>query len=231
MYPRKLGSDQFQSTPPRRGRLWVPMIQITRQIVSGRTGFNPRPREGGDANGPLGPRTSRRFQSTPPRRGRPTQLLTRHTQAGFNPRPREGGDPGVGLMFWRMTVFQSTPPRRGRRLSFPVHTVLVDVSIHAPAKGATVSDQGTSQTTGYVSIHAPAKGATRTLRRLPGIDKFQSTPPRRGRRYATQAFTWVKRTFQSTPPRRGRHGYSMATPELQSFNPRPREGGDRLPLR
>ena len=54
----------------------------------------------------------------------------------FNPRSREGSDVPIGL-----------------------HQALVDISIHAPVKGATDHAQVTSQV--YpISIHAPVKGAT-----------------------------------------------------------------------
>ena len=54
------------------------------------------------------------------------------------------------------------------------------VSIHAPARGATM-DYRQGQVMGSVSIHAPARGATDyiVVMRTPG--EFQSTPPRGGR--------------------------------------------------
>ena len=77
---------------------------------------------------------------------------------------------------------------------------------------------------------------------------FQSTPPRRGRRWSRVPMAWVS-SFQSTPPRRGRQrageaargngGVSIHAPAKGAttrrrprprasscFNPRPREGGD-----
>ncbi len=58
-------------------------------------------------------------------------------------------------------MFQSTPPRGGRQADFVVSDGLSDVSIHAPARGATQR----SANTGMPST-------------------FQSTPPRGGRRSA-----------------------------------------------
>ena len=76
--------------------------------------------------------------------------------------------------------FQSTLPRRERqRQRNPCHTAL-QISIHAPTKGATAMQmaQGKSED---ISIHAPTKGATL----MPGIMevqyRFQSTLPRRER--------------------------------------------------
>lgn len=56
----------------------------------------------------------------------------------LNPRPRAGGD---GISFRPCNdhlLFQSTPPRRGRLPSGGVAAGPVEVSIHAPAQGATV---------------------------------------------------------------------------------------------
>ena len=48
------------------------------------------------------------------------------------------------------------------------------VSIHAPVKGATVTNE-TAGTAGLVSIHAPVKGATRfAVVRLLNVDCFNS---------------------------------------------------------
>ena len=56
---------------------------------------------------------------------------------------------------------------------------------------------------------------------------FQSTPPRRRRPKPTGLLVWFYRTFQSTPPRRRRLRrklYSLICGTF--FNPRLREGGD-----
>ena len=98
--------------------------------------------------------------------------------------------------------FQSAPPRGGRR-----------------AAAAWPLDAG------EVSIRAPAWGAT-----LPGLNElvdaaFQSAPPRGGR----LMFPWAScsyRTFQSAPPRGGRRRSTAVRHPAGSFNPRPRVGGD-----
>ena len=58
-------------------------------------------------------------------------------------------------------MFQSTPPRGERRDGDGELITLFNVSIHAPARGATaVAVMPLSNCT--VSIHAPARGATLT---------------------------------------------------------------------
>ena len=54
------------------------------------------------------------------------------------------------------------------------------VSIHAPARGATLRFP-TSKLFDKVSIHAPARGATFNPISLNADALFQSTPPRGGR--------------------------------------------------
>ena len=109
--------------------------------------FNPRPRTGGDLTSEIHARMTdyMLFQSTPPHGGRhaclgsPETMFRRmlkfqstpphggrrywptsdgqRTCRGFNPRPRTGGDLAFSV----------------RQRALPVH----DVSIHAPARGAT----------------------------------------------------------------------------------------------
>ena len=120
--------------------------------------FNPRSREGSDYfwdelfNGRRQfqstlPRRERRFgvkqcyrlcrfQSTLPRRERPKDFMTILRDTNFNPRSREGSD--------------NIPRIAGS---------VQEISIHAPAKGATIQSRlfGRQE---VISIHAPAKGAT-----------------------------------------------------------------------
>ena len=122
--------------------------------------FNSRPREGGDTALAQNEAKTEKFQFTPPRRGRPGWKATwknvksfqftpprrgRPSSFGnstispvnFNSRPREGGDANVAPTAGKDGRFQFTPPRRGRPASYKIICRLCDISIHAPAKGAT----------------------------------------------------------------------------------------------
>ena len=55
----------------------------------------------------------------------------------FNPRTREGCDVQDLRSFRQMVLFQSTHPRRVRLRLNPADFERLDISIHAPAKGAT----------------------------------------------------------------------------------------------
>ena len=78
------------------------------------------------------------FQFTRPRGARPSSVAYRYDNISFNSRAHEGRD---------------------RRK--PRGILRVDVSIHAPTRGATKSGQG-GQACANVSIHAPTRGATDT---------------------------------------------------------------------
>ena len=127
-------TNAFQSTPP-RGRRPVQIMPVPTLMC-----FNPRPHTRGDSphglplwlcsvsiHAPtrgatqidLPLKSITLFQSTPPRGGRPTTHKPSLTNTGFNPRPRAGGD-------------QFGQIRREHWIS---------VSIHAPARGATLPVQ------------------------------------------------------------------------------------------
>ena len=104
--------------------------------------------------------TGGKFQSTHPRGVRRARVrCAGWPRACFNPRTRVGCD-GAGLGYIPQDeVFQSTHPR-GVRLRGVVRIPQdIDVSIHAPAWGATCGGGVVAPTAG-VSIHAPAWGAT-----------------------------------------------------------------------
>ena len=58
-----------------------------------------------------------------------------------------------------LNIFQSTHPRRVRQSLLVNHLIANTISIHAPAKGATL-DLEDMEVKAAISIHAPAKGAT-----------------------------------------------------------------------
>ena len=146
--------------------------------------------------------------------------------------------------------FQSTLPR-GERLNSLYPSVMIDnISIHAPARGATDFANGTATITN-ISIHAPARGATQEKSRgNPNYLQFQSPLPRGERRFYLVHFAEVTE-FQSTLPRGERpvqpvwsfricvisiHAPARGATRqelllccsVQHFNPRSREGSDAV---
>ncbi len=129
-------------------------------------------------------------------------------------------DTYVGLIW-----FQSTPPHGGG-LTDEVNVGGVILCFNPrPRMGATpftlVSPAGRE-----VSIHAPAWGATLISSSVAiTILMFQSTPPHGGD--PNSAFSVAPFTlFQSTPPLGGDKVGSNPASDIDSFNPRPRMGGD-----
>mgnify|MGYP007123752211 CR=1 FL=1 len=144
--------------------------------------FNPRPRKEGDMTISSSLLLTHGFQSTPSQRGRPMcaqafavlvkisiHALAKRATGGkrtcvcqmvhFNPRPRKEGDATKKLRDGSTQKFQSTPSQRGRPPNTKNGERIIDISIHALAKRATVG------------LHTKV-----SLKQL-----FQSTPSQRGR--------------------------------------------------
>ena len=145
--------SKFQSTLPRRERLkFVHRVQNFPH-------FNPRSREGSDVHRSVDfievclfqstlPRRERLFaapssfpnlifQSTLPRRERPSRAFNSRWQRTFQSTLPRRERHGIKTITDAFAEFQSTLPRRERLL--PEHRLhrLLQISIHAPAKGAT----------------------------------------------------------------------------------------------
>ena len=159
-----------------------------------------------------------------------------------------GVRPGRRRLSFYSGIFQSTHPRGVRQRLTAATTYTYEISIHAPAWGATYPSHFI-HITHYISIHAPAWGATATLERCPlrgvhfnprtrvGCDWpsmpavgprriFQSTHPR-GVRLQRVFFGLFSGVFQSTHPRGVRLGIATAKKRTgEDFNPRTRVGCD-----
>ena len=174
------------------------MHWIGRRSIS----FNPRSREGSDCLYFYCFVVKVGFQSTLPRRERHMFSFLVWDFERFNPRSREGSDDLSGR--YGSSSKRSFNPRSregsDQRVCGCCRTHLV--SIHAPAKGATIFLRLVYYQK-VVSIHAPAKGATKMKSRKWKTLLFQSTLPRRERRRASGSRA-ADLLFQSTLPRRER---------------------------
>ena len=79
------------------------------------------------------------FQSTLPRGERLLLSLDVPCRHDFNPRSREGSDSVPSISLPGPDEFQSTLPRGERQIGQVLEGVEVDISIHAPARGATAA--------------------------------------------------------------------------------------------
>ena len=197
MLCQNLTIHKFQSMLPRRERQVLDGDMIAHTI-----NFNPRSRGGSDEHYGVPVIYQCLFQSTLPRRERLCLKGVRADVKYFNPRSRGGSDRACQLA-GGVGVFQSTLPRRERQLRDKGCTHYRDISIHAPAEGAT---KGTifQYSALQISIHAPAEGATcvcvifkcrrwnfnprsrggsdvRSSKKRSASSAFQSTLPRRER--------------------------------------------------
>ena len=105
--------------------------------------------------------------------------------------------------------------------------VSCEVSIHAPAKGATAGDKMVTLTLEFQST-LPRRERPNADGGTTGRLMFQSTLPRRERHLhqLRQMLTSATLMFQSTLPRRERRpAVALVTPRT-GFNPRSREGSD-----
>ena len=113
----------------------------------------------------------------------------------FNPRTCEGCDPSK-IRIGQDDNVSIHAPARGATAAACVQRSMAPVSIHAPARGATSPvSEGCGRVS--VSIHAPARGATAATRSLPIYSEFQSTHLR-GVRRCTASMRRSRRLFQST---------------------------------
>ena len=100
------------------------------------------------------------YQFTRPRGARrPARAGLPDPSRRFNSRARVGRDRCIITINLHTSTFQFTRPRGARLLTTGCGRIKNVVSIHAPARGATmvISDQYNKLD---VSIHAPARGAT-----------------------------------------------------------------------
>ena len=211
-----------------------------------------------------------KFQSTLPRGERPFSLVFTVLFLYFNPRSREGSDAKKHSELTTDGQFQSTLPRgerrsqrsdqsssrrfqstlpRGERRQTPITIfTLPDISIHAPARGATtrhmssltiVSDFNPRSREGSdlkalidgiaipISIHAPARGATIRACLVFFLQCISIHAPARGATSYGSRNSCLKFQFQSTLPRGERlSNYLDCLGSNPNFNPRSREGSD-----
>ncbi len=202
---------------------------MTANRASRSRGFNPRTREGCDLQGS---RCTHVLQCFNPRTREGcdrSALNIFTTQVCFNPRTREGCDSEASIQRMPPYGFQSTHPRGVRPAINQANYEHQKVSIHAPARGATMEN---SHYEGIfdVSIHAPARGATSHAGHIMLVrDPVSIHAPARGATWSRQNDDVDRGCFNP----RTREGCDQDITDksrlLACFNPRTREGCDQKP--
>ena len=143
----------FQSTLPRRERHKYILLLFSIN------NFNPRSREGSDWRAGEYCKLISHFNPRSREGSDRIFSIPSNSYFYFNPRSREGSDGTTEINKPVLKQFQSTLPRRERQYPEAGFTDPLNISIHAPAKGATITSKVCVRS-GMISIHAPAKGAT-----------------------------------------------------------------------
>ena len=150
----------------------------------------------------------------------------------------------------RPFIFQFTPLREGRHLYTRAVCLCLDISIHAPPRGATLrrtrfwrlaryfnsrpsargddcNHHGRGDGT-VISIHAPPRGATAAASTMAGLSSyFNSRPSARGDAHPHSCIR-TARIFQFTPLREGRPPLLCLGVRCScNFNSRPSARGDQ----
>ncbi len=129
--------------------------------------------------------------------------INRGCSVHFNPRSREGSDRPQYRTIIHSIVYFNPRSREGSDDAPETVYFVREISIHAPAKGATQNSEGLTDHVG-ISIHAPAKGATRGTAPISGGIQISIHAPAKG------ATRQKLQTLLCT----------------LNFNPRSREGSD-----
>ena len=145
--------DRFQSTLPRRERHRLHLIKRSDM------NFNPRSREGSDGK----------------------YLYGIRRQHHFNPRSREGSDDLRQMGQGRPCRDFNPRSREGSDCPLDGPTLVGQISIHAPAKGATSTVPDDYPQYCVFQSTLPRRERLLILLHIPKINKFQSTLPRRER--------------------------------------------------
>jgi len=164
-----------------------------------------------------------------PARGATTVCISSTSSASsFNPRAREGRDLMYYHTYLSIIKFQSTRPRGARRYKPTSASTRPGVSIHAPARGATLQIRITGN---RIQSFNPRAREGRDLANTPVRQFAKRFNPRarEGRDRRTKRQPRLTNVFQSTRPRGARHS-SVTPPPFQAmrFNPRAREGRDSV---
>ena len=166
----------------------------------------------------------RLFQSTLPQGERPLPpFYSQVSKGNFNPRSRKGSDHNPDI-FSLDSCISIHAPARGATIQFLVRDQFIGFQSTLP-QGERLQRARLTAKTVAISIHAPARGATKLVVIQIAILLFQSTLPQGERRLRKHPWLFYA-IFQSTLPQGERLALIYFPPGVNYFNPRSRKGSD-----
>ena len=115
----------------------------------------------------------------------------------FKSCPREGGNCKRGGVVLCKLAFQVMPPRGGQRRRLQRQRSVVEVSSHAPARGATCRPEIAIMSTTFQVM--PPRGGQLGLRRLASAQSSFKSCPREGGNCRHQCSLGIRLRFKSCP--------------------------------
>ncbi len=171
--------------------------------ISTQQGFNPRPRMGGDEARWNDERKQADVSIHAPAWGATREIFCMKSIArGFNPRPRMGGDPSVAGALVVLVGFNPRP-RMGGDFAYDPYNGGDNVSIHAPAWGATKAAGGWRGKR-FSFNPRPRMGGDQRDAERDGRHRGFNPRPRMGGDPFNACSHCRLGLFQSTPPHGGR---------------------------
>ena len=161
------------------------------------------PARGATSMAAMGTTLGNGFQSTLPRGERLVKPCCLKYPFNFNPRSREGSDKRHSRNMFE-TIDFNPRSREGSDAILSRDPRNAEISIHAPARGATMQAQKRAILQ-RISIHAPARGATRSLFRIAKAGSYFNPRSREGSDVNPLPRRGASIRFQSTLPRGERH--------------------------
>ena len=120
---------------------------------------------------------SQEFQSTLPRGERRRTSAVGNCRKRFQSTLPRGERRATSFVVIRTNIISIHAPTRGATMSQEKFNAMMAISIHAPTRGATFIGFDCCFDI-LISIHAPTRGATLTACTKEGFARFQSTLPR-----------------------------------------------------
>ena len=171
------------------------------------------------------PESQQARQFTPLREGRRDAQAVRRLRTQFQFTPLREGRRTRSSASGRSAIFQFTPLREGRQDAVDAEKKALEISIHAPPRGATAGSRPQPARRGYFNSRPSARGDTISTFLPSCTALFQFTPLREGRPHIFSRWR-VNAHFNSRPSARGDPCSKWFERSADDFNSRPSARGD-----